>query len=161
MIELVKQRGMYDCGVACLAMALHTTYDDALALLGRDPNDEIVEFEGCTHAGVVPEEFAYAAFKRGVLHIVVPVFSSLPVNTWAYAWKDVLGIMSLDELAACAFADSAEFNAVLGVPSLNNEVYAHWIVVEDGVVFDPSLGKRYKTGDELPLYTAVLFERNV
>lgn len=160
MLELIKQRGMYDCGVACLAMALHTTYDDALALLGRDPNDEIVEFEGCTHAGVVPEEFAHAAFKRGILHLVVPVFASLPENTWVYAWKDVFGIMGLDELATHVFADSAKCTAVLGVPSLNNEGYAHWIVVEDGAMFDPSLGKCYKTGDELPLYTAILFARN-
>jgi hypothetical protein len=159
-VELVKQRGIYDCGVACLAMALHTTYDDALALLGRDPNDEIVEFEGCAHAGVVPEEFANAAFERGILHLVVPIFAAQPENTWAYVWKDVFSIMSFSELAALVFPDQSPCTAVLGVPSLNNEGGTHWIVVDDGAVFDPSPNKCYKTGDELPLYTAILFARN-
>jgi hypothetical protein len=161
MLELVKQRGLYDCGVACLAMALHTTYDDALALLGRDPNDEIVEFEGCAHAGVVPEEIINAAFTRGISCSFSPVYACYPEGTWQHTWQHVFRTINILDPASATFSRQGKYNAIIGVPSLNNDTVGHWIYVGNGDVFDPSLGKCYGPTDTLPVQSAVLFMRNV
>jgi hypothetical protein len=159
MAGIVKQRGLYDCGVACLAMALRITYEEALEALGRDPNNEVIEFEGQKHAGVVPEEISWVAFKRGVLTHTVPIYAAFPEGTWQHAWRDVFDVMRLSELANSVCTYAPAYNAILGVPSLNYEDGSHWIYIEDGVVVDPSPFKRYSAGDVLPLQVAVLFGR--
>ena len=100
---LIKQRGDYDCGVACLAMALRISYDEALAALGRDPNEESAEFEGEKHVGVIPEEITFAAFNKGVPCCVVPVYDAY-TGTRQYAWRDVFAIPRIHDIANHLFS---------------------------------------------------------
>ena len=157
--ELIRQRGSHDCGIACVAMAFGTTYEEAQEIIGRNPNDAVAEFEGQNHAGLIPEEIALAACRRGVPCLFLPVFEISPAGTWQHAWIDVFKILRIDQIAELIFID--KYSAILGVESKNIPGVGHWIYVRDGVVYDPSLRDVYETGEVIPLQCAILFGKNI
>lgn len=154
-MKIVKQRGDYDCGVACIAAVLGCEYNDALALVGRDPNDTVAESEGQTHAGLIPEEIVYALWQRGRRVLVCPVYECAPAGTLMNVWRDVFRTPSLQDIGARIFEDGA--TAILGVESKNGP-YAHWVVVSGGEVLDPSNKLTYENGETLPVQTALIIE---
>lgn len=156
-IELIKQRGAHDCGVAAAAMAFGMTYEDALKAL-RDPNLEVEEFEGQTHCGITPEEFSFLAFKRGAQCCVVTINEVQPKDHWAYVWRDTFVRAKIEDLNEYLWRNG-EVIGILGVDSLNSPGNSHWIVVQDGMVFDPSTRKTYEPGMILPVQVAILVRR--
>lgn len=154
MVELIKQRGTHDCGIAAAAMALRIPYEDALARL-RDPHVEHVEFEGQTRVGITPEEFCWLAFKLHIFCCVVTINEVQPKDHWAYVWRDVFKRATLEDLNDLLWNDTGVIG-ILGVDSLNSPGDSHWIVVENGVVFDPSTRKVYEPGQILPIHVAIL-----
>ena len=152
---LIKQRGAHDCGIACLAMALQVTYDQALELVGRDPNDEVVAFDGMSYAGIIPEEITLSALRHRRATIVMPVFEISAPGTWQNAWFDVFKIARVEHIAELVF--EGRKSCILGVESKNCASCGHWVYVHDGVVYDPSLRETYKTGETLPVQIAILF----
>lgn len=157
MVELIKQRGSHDCGVAAAAMAFGISYEEALAEL-RDCEIEHEEFEGQRHVGLVPEEFSWLAFKRGILTCVVTINEIQPKDHWAYVWRDVFKRCTFDDIGSLLWQQTG-VTGILGVDSLNQEGAAHWLVVENGVIYDPSPRKQYEPGMVLPIHVAILVGR--
>lgn len=157
MVELIKQRGSHDCGIAAAAMAFGCTYEEALADL-RDPSIEQVEFEGQKHVGIVPEEFSWMAFKRGIPVCVVTINEIQPKDHWAYVWRDVFRRVTIEDLGTMLW-NADDTIGILGVNSLNSPGDAHWIVVEAGKIYDPSTRKCYEDGMQIPIQVAILVRR--
>lgn len=157
MVELIKQRGTHDCGIAAAAMAFGCTYEEALAEL-RDPHVDHVEFEGQTRVGIVPEEFSLMAFKRGIPICVVTINEIQPKDHWAYVWRDVFKRVTIEDIGTMLW-QADDVIGILGVNSLNSPGDAHWIVVEGGKIYDPSTRKCYEDGMQIPIQVAVLVKR--
>ncbi len=164
-IRLVKQRGPYDCGVACAAMILGILYEEALADLGRDPNCSAPELlaildDGFPAIGVMISEVAAMCFRRGIPAIhVYPAVAYKDNAEWFYRMlteqSHLLPSYPTIEWVRREIDRGAV--AMLGVPSLNYDDREHWVVVAGREVYDPNLKKTYGTLDEIKIiHEAVL-----
>lgn len=157
MVELIKQRSAHDCGIACAAMAFGIDYNHAFQLL-RDPEIEHAEFEGQRHVGIVPEEFSWLGFRLGHQVCVVTINEIQPHDHWAYVWRDVFKRATFSDIQDLLWGNTGVVG-ILGVDSLNSPGDAHWIVVEDGIIYDPSTRNEYEPGMTLPIHVAIFVRK--
>lgn len=161
-MKLIKQRGKFDCGIACLAMLLGIEYEEAEREIGRDVSIELPEFfpgEQWQRCGLLLEEVSCVLFERGVAHYRFygeeqyrkgsewlcrmlterPGYLRMPTTT------------HLDRLI-----NERGCVAMLGVPSKNMPNAGHYIVMRAGEVLDPSPLENYQWGEPIPVHEAVI-----
>lgn len=154
-MKLVKQRGRYDCGLACLAMVLGLgTLAEAQALLGRDPEDDLgvgVPPEG--RAGVMAWELCYVFWQRGVqaYHFCVP--EAYEPGHWMREGAKVWHIPEL--LDVQSFLKTDKVTAILGLAS-RARGQGHWVVVHEDKLFDPDPSAPDLGEAELPVVEVIL-----
>lgn len=151
---MVKQEGKYDCGAACLAMALGLPLEVIRQIIGYDPNT-------ATPRGLYDSEMCEVLTLSGSI-----VGYSLPKEQLCegepYDLSDRRAIPSLAELKTRLISflntqiQGIKFHAILAVASQNGEA-GHYVYCKGNEVFDPSLLKTYScTIQELPIM-AIIF----
>ena len=134
-MKLVRQETSKGCGVACVAMLLDISYDEAQTLLVRDPNDFI---DDCDFGflGVSTNEVNVALFHGGVCSMIwhhQDLFAGS--GSWAEKHWHLMNLPTRKELLA-RYHNGGTMAVV--VDSLNYPGMLHWIVLHDGKVYDPS-----------------------
>lgn len=147
----VKQRGLYDCGVAALATAAQITYKKAFELT-RDPSLEFTRGmlgNDVRYAQLVKEighndklffginelEMSWALWELRIPH--VSILNLEPVTLgWLNAAKDVMQYPDADYMA------NEIKNSGTGLIASRNDPapISHWLVFSKGEIWDPYKG---------------------
>lgn len=152
----VNMEGDYDCGAACLAMALgRLKSSDMTPILGYDPSTS-------TPVGVSdPEMLAilYSFGKRCRLYATAEKIAEhwdVPVESLSNRSH----ILTMSELQAKLGA-SQKGCAIVGVPSLNGYEYGHYVYCERGELYDPTPHPKMRyngSARSLPLELVIFIE---
>lgn len=165
MRQLIQQRGRFDCGVACLAMLLDTTYEAALAALGRDPNSTPQALldavgDGFPAVGVMGPEVLRICWRLDIAAIhVYSEEAYRDSSPWLYKILTEHGDLApaYPTMAFVSRHIEGGGTAMLGVKSLNFDDREHWIVASDCKFYDPTtLEKKYEWGTTIPVHEAIL-----
>ena len=168
-MRLIQQRGRYDCGVACLAMLLDITYEEALDELARDPNSTPPELldaigDGFPAVGVMAPEVARICWKR-----CIPALHLYSEEAYRESSPWLHKILTDHSQLVPRYPTIKLVNrhihaggiAMLGVKSLNFDDRDHWIVAGGCEIYDPvTLEKKYEWGNTLPVSEAILLARS-
>ena len=162
-MNLIRQRGDFDCGVACLAMLLDTDLDAVERILGRKVGELVDPDPPEGHDGVIGVcgwEIACVLADEGIsyLHCVVP-------DAVGETWYSRVGaqLPLLRPLERIWDHMNHGGLTILGVPSLNIEGGLHWIVGEGTYMFDPTNREKSYEGvvDGLEVSEAILVRPGV
>jgi hypothetical protein len=154
-MQLIKQRGDFDCGVAVMAMLLGIDYDQAVDHLGRDVAEPNAGVQEGKPSGVWPDEIATIAWRRGRPASAFRTAEYFSICAPAM-WNGQRGAFAI-----CSSADLVDYilpgrRACLVVPSLNVDGHAHWIAWDGAAVFDPSPKRTYQDLDGVVIAEAVV-----
>lgn len=144
----VSQRGIYDSGVAALAMATRNDYDMVCSVFpkGRfsdDPPYQDVPGDGKLH--VLTQEITFILFANGIAnHVVHPIESNIGTEIkWKYNHRAELVAWGFDDILDYLEGGGA---AILGLPSRSGNKALHWVYVEGGGnVYDPNEDDPYES----------------
>lgn len=152
-MDRVLVRGSFDCGVAAWANALGISYEEALVDLRRDPSvDMPLPWGEERKCGIVPEEFSWAAFSRGILCHIARVNRGDP-GSWEEAWREHTQPFGIEEIDNYIFKMGC--SAILGVDSKYSVTNGHWIAVRDRQILDGDK-EGYMNGDSIKVSLVIL-----
>ncbi len=153
-LDRVEQQNGYDCGVAALATVLSCDISTALGLLGRDPVTKIddPDLAPFYRLGVSVNEISRILYRLGVLHYVYDTRESYK-GSWVHKYWETINAWDLTDVMEHLNRGGT---AILGVDSKNVVGSHHWFVADKCQIIDPSPGKTYGWGEQLPLIHAIL-----
>lgn len=162
MLQTIKQTNDWNCGEAALATILQIPIDQARSMLGRDCSTVIEGWaqdtandHGHPHIGICAPELVHA-----LLTVDIGASQIMPRQAWRGSWVDRFWedvyFPGKSEIEIMVW--SRKWPAILGVPSLNYEDREHWIVVHQGLIYDPSRKRVYEPGDRPEIFEAVVVE---
>lgn len=154
-MRLIKQDNKFNCGQACLAMVLGRNLEYVKLFMDRDCSEESGLDGDLSRLGVCELEMSWFLFRHGITHHVFYPKEAFPEDHYVFKAHGMLKLCSIDFLNE----HMQRGVAIVGTESLNRKGMGHWIVISDGMIFDPSMERTYGEFDQVRTNCAIIIRK--